>query len=533
MSTPTRSPQRALLPEIVAWVLLLVGIQQLFVYLSVQLAGPGDDRWFLFSSDTVQYGLIYKDLFDLGFHFGGWNISHAPEYVQMAWAFFIRALSKDLVAAHVIEALVQPVLLALALLFLLRRLDPPCSIAGPASVATALLLVRLGVGGDLIAIFWSNRHGFTAILAVLGLGLWMRRGSGAQAFLLATLVAVATLSDLIFLVWFVGPLVLSHLIWSIVRRQSIEWKQLTLIVGAAIAGAALLWWCSPFVTVGEKVGIALDTTLGALGRIADDATNSSASQRMMTHTLLLGFVLGCGGAMRARNPATAELLLFSVLLTIASVASVALTAAPFREAGYTRYFLAAEIGAIVVVLAMVTEWRGGRALLVALLGVVTLTTLATRPAEVAPATRHYPPLVRCIDDVAKRHGLQFGVAEYWLAKYVTALSRTDLSVVSVTPRLDPFVRFSNFEWFLGGVGARRHDRPVYSFAILGTTRPDGPGVAQAALDAFGPPAAIETCEGFRIHVLPRGADERLRRQFAENPRLKAYYADRGYRLPVP
>ena len=91
---------------------------------------------------------------------------------------------------------------------------------------------------------------------------------------------------------------------------------------------------------------------------------------------------------------------------------------------------------------------------------------------------------------------------------------------------------ANIEWFLGGVGAQRHDRPVYTFAILGSRTPDQPGVSPNALGAFGPPIAVESCFGFPIHVLPAGADERIRAQFAQNPRIQAYYAQRGLPLPV-
>ena len=84
-----------------------------YVFICETLAGPIPYLWFFFSSDTVQYGLLYRDLFEDGFHFAGWNISHAPEYVQMLWALLIRGLAGTLTRGHVWEAMSQPVLLAL------------------------------------------------------------------------------------------------------------------------------------------------------------------------------------------------------------------------------------------------------------------------------------------------------------------------------------------------------------------------------------------------------------------------------------
>jgi hypothetical protein len=81
------------------------------------------------------------------------------------------------------------------------------------------------------------------------------------------------------------------------------------------------------------------------------------------------------------------------------------------------------------------------------------------------------------------------------------------------------------------VGASRHEHPEYTFAILGSMRPTYPGVSPVALAALGPPLAIETCSGFEIHVLPAGADEKIKKQFRSNPRIREYYGRKGYPIP--
>ena len=153
------------------------------------------------------------------------------------------------------------------------------------------------------------------------------------------------------------------------------------------------------------------------------------------------------------------------------------------------------------------------------------------PQNVPPAGEFYPPLVQCLDGLARQHRLSHGVADYWLAKYVTALSRADLRVVSVTPRLDPFVNFTNIEWFLGGVGAQRHNEPLYTFAILGAARPEDAGVSPVALAALGQPQVVENCAGFEVRILPPGADARIKDQFRANRRIQDYYKRRS--LPLP
>jgi hypothetical protein len=307
---------------------------------------------------------------------------------------------------------------------------------------------------------------------------------------------------------------------------------LTIALGA-ILGLLAFWAITPSATVGSKLEIQLALAWGALNRMVDVAFGGSIEQTAVSIVALLGFGGALIVAVKGANTGLRVAALYAALMALGTVLAVAATAAPFREAGYTRYLLAPQLAGLVVVTAALVPALGrfGVWALVGTLSLAVLPGLRRLPETVPPATEYYPPLVSCLDDVARRHRLEYGVADYWLAKYVTALSRNGLRVMAVTPRLDPFVDFTNIEWFLGGVGARRHDRPAYTFAILGSNRPEDPGVSPSALAPFGDPLAVETCAGYQIRVLPLDADERIRRQFRENRRIKAYYAGRGLSLP--
>jgi len=521
-----------------AWALLAAALHQVYVFLSVTLASRDVDLWFFFSSDTVQYGLLYKDLFELGFHYAGWNISHAPEYLQMAWSLFLRALTPTLAAGQALEALTQPLLLALALHRLFARALGRATGLAPLVVAALLALIARGLGMDFIGFIWSNRHGFTAILAVLALtSLLSGPGATPRSLAgLALLVALGTASDLLFLAWFVAPAfaaLVGSLFWP-GPRAGREAGRAGLAIGAGlILGLLAFWLATPVITVGAKVAVDPGRALGALGRMADDAF--APGQLSLTLLLGLGNLVAAFATLRAARAEIRMLSLFALALSAATVAAMALTSVPFREAGYTRYLLAPELASLAaLVMALATlSVRFGEGLLLGALTAVIGLGFQTLPAGVSPVTHYDPPLARCVDAAARKHGLQYGVADYWLAKYLTAFSREDLSIVPVTPRLDPFVSFSNIEWFLGGVGAKRHDRPVYTFAILGSQTPEAPGVSPSALARLGPPVAVETCFGFELHVLPAGSDERIRAQFAQNPRIREYYAGRGVAWPPP
>jgi hypothetical protein len=523
---------------LLAWGLLLLALHQARVFMTLTLHGRERELWFLFSSDTVQYGLLFRDLFQYGFSYSGWNISHAPEYVQMAWSLLLFALTPSFAAGHVLEALAQPLLLALSLHAVLRRVTDAGSVLAPVAVALMLAMVTRGISLDFIAFIWSNRHGFTVILSALALGFALRPAPRAGGLSLALVVAAAVASDMLSLPWLVAPL-LATLLLQAVRPGEAGIRPWALRNAAAVAagvavGLAVFRLATPVITVGEKIEIDLSRVSGSLARVAEDVAVGGRTQNLMNALLLGGLVVSVTAAWRARRVEARMLGLFATILPLATLAAVVSTATPFREPGYTRYFLAPQFAALVAVSLGLAHVLGrfGQPALTALVFAFLLRGFSTIPAGVTPVERYYPPYVRCIDDAARRHGLRYGVADYWVSKVTTALSAVDLRVVSVTARLDPFTQFSNVEWFLGGVGARRHDRPVYTFAILGTTLPHEPGIAPHALAALGEPVAVEECHGLQVVVLPRGASERLREQFARHPHVREYYARRELPLPA-
>lgn len=528
-----RDGSRARLVELGAWLVFAASLQRVYVFISEALH-TREDLWFLFSSDTVQYGLLYRDLFEDGFHFSGWNISHAPEYVQMVWALLLRGLAGSFTAGHVLEAMLQPVLLALALRFVFTRVRVCSAALAPITVALVLTLIASGQGSNLIAFIWSNRHGFTVILSLLALGLLIDALTLGRQAGLVLVVAAGVASDLLFVVWFVAPAVAAILVFLRVIGRDRALPAVLSIGAGTLFGWLAFWILTPVATVGSKLEIQLDLALGALHRMADVAFKSSSTELGYALVVGLGLAVALAIAIRSTDLGSRLAATHLVVTGLATIAAIAATAAPFREGnGYTRYLLGLEFGALVVIVVSICGTLGRNGAMVALVAVsaAVLPGLKRLPANVPPAEEFYPPLVRCLDDVAKKHRLRYGVADYWLSKYVSALSRSDLRVVSVTPRLDPFPNFTNIEWFLGGVGASRHEHPEYTFAILGSMRPGEPGVSSVALAALGDPLAIETCSGFEVRILPASADEKIREHFRANKRIREYYEKKA--LPLP
>ena len=73
----------------------------------------------------------------------------------------------------------------------------------------------------------------------------------------------------------------------------------------------------------------------------------------------------------------------------------------------------------------------------------------------------YPKWIQELDRVAARHGLKYGYAEYWSAKDINVLSRTNLRANQIETGLFPRFWINNTEWYYTPEG----EYPYYQFVI--------------------------------------------------------------------
>jgi hypothetical protein len=315
------------------------------------------------------------------------------------------------------------------------------------------------------------------------------------------------------------------------------------LVTASATGLLAFRLVTPSLTMGRMSEIDLTAVSQSFGRLASDFV--AGRLRIIYALVVLAWLLLALAVVWRRtrrggppHPLALAALFGLLLFTVEGVA-LELTAKPLRVPGYTRYLLPVYTAALAGVgcatwagLMRLTHGSCARAswLMVALLIGGQAAAWREAPPEAPAVFDYYPPVVRCLDDLALRYDLRYGVADYWLAKLTTALSRQGLRVQPVTSEVDPLPVYTNLEAFLGGVGAYRHDHPHYTFAVLGSLEAGG-GIARERLLAWGPPRAVEQCAGFEVVVLSQSADAKIKRRFRANPTLRAYYRRHGYPLP--
>jgi hypothetical protein len=123
----------------------------------------------------------------------------------------------------------------------------------------------------------------------------------------------------------------------------------------------------------------------------------------------------------------------------------------------------------------------------------------------AELSDYYPAFVRCLDENARSRNLQYGLAHYWQAKYVTVLSKNNIVLAQVTKELTPF------NWLT----TQDNYKHTPQFIIV-DQKPPTPRYLlpmDRILAQYGTPADTFTCENSQILVYNRDTDVVFHEQF--------------------
>jgi len=543
-----------------AWALFLLAQYRLYIHLSLYFSRPQHPLWYFFSSDSFVFDSLYEDLFRDGFHWSGWHISHSPQLLEMLWYFALRLLSGDVVRAHVLNAMLLPALLAVGFQLLLRSLHPRAPLRQLAvmvlSAGAIILLFVRGQELDMTTFFWVARH-FSSIVADFAcLALLLRLLDEPRPGLLALLMACAAAgaaADQIVLVEFTLPMLTALL--ALAWRKHLSGARLGLLVGSLLGsiplGIGLFMVVSPRSTLEETVTPQPQLVVASLARVTHDLVLPRDPVQRCASLLL---ALLCGAALvravvvsRAlgrgeAGPDALRSLAFSIyapLMVIAVMGAMVALGRPVNTVGYTRQLDFVEtlgVFGLGLVLARALPWARS-ALLPVTAACAFLALMAEGWAGLQPSTtsvfKYYPPLTACLDGLADENKIQYGVADYWLARYNTVFSRRGLRIYAVKPGVVPHTHSNNIEWFLGGVGAKRYDQPRYSFVILGQMIPNRGGLQSPGIvKRFGEPLKVTECSGWSVLVYDPGKlDPEVKERFRENTEVRQYYERHGYTLP--
>ncbi len=510
-----------------AWLLLGVALAHVFFRFSDGTLDPMD----LFNSDELYLAALYRDLFELGGRWSGWRLTPAPYFFpDMPLYFALHALSGSFVYATLLYAAAQVVLLVLATQFLVRTVAPPGAAALGQVVAVcgvAALLVAYGTGTFFAMQFsvLNAIHFSVVLMSLVGLALALRTFRGGARFapwLLGAMCFLASASDGLFVVAFTVPAGLCLVLLAVAVRP-VPWRRLGIPLGtmavATLLGFRAARWLTSKRSGSGYTRLKADVALESLGQL-QAAMVEQARQSPGLTALWVGVTLAAVVVLVARRrqwtvPGSPRwglyaVCLFGVLALGTSVGAVVLTGL-FGDLMGIRYLLLPILFpflGLACAAGLVPRETWQRALGAGALAVVAVSwgvAFARKPwrTEGPLVSGFYPSLVACLDENRERHGLGWGVGDYWNAKFVSLFSRTGLWVNQVMDegRKHPWI--NNIHWYLD----RRGERSDYTFIIMQRLDP------ASFTSRFGEPRTRFQCDGVDIYVYGDGFDAALRDSF--------------------
>jgi len=145
-------------------------------------------------------------------------------------------------------------------------------------------------------------------------------------------------------------------------------------------------------------------------------------------------------------------------------------------------------------------------ILLTLTGLLALFGNFSQAARLTGLADFYPSPIRCLDSFAERRNLHNGMAQYWLAKPITMLSKKRLMVVQVRKKLTPFHWINNLNWY----------NRQFDFVVVDDRSGRRQSVESKRVQAkYGSPAAVFACHDWKVLVYDRAKDIAFRQQFLD------------------
>lgn len=491
------------------------------------------DASIFFNSDLLYLPALFRDVFEEGGRWRGWRLTPAPYFLpDMALFFALNAALDNFVAAVRAYAPIQMALVALAAQGLARTLAPPdrrvaAALVLVASAALVLLFAR-GQFPLLIYAFTSGIHTGALIATLIALALTFHVLGPSPSrlrttqVLLAALCFFAALSDGLFFVVFVAPVVvtLGLLTW----KRAAATRQLNVPAAIVVTASVAGYLATRVVTAGtagaKHMTLRLNAALESLRRLGS-AADMMAREELPIVAFLWVVALAWGircavRFLRAPKGAAIDridvLWAFILLLIGSNVAAVALTG-QFQDRTGFRYLMVPILMPLFALALLPLRLRSPLVALktaaasCALVGGawIAFTIGDARAGCLGGPGEAYPPLVACLDAHRDRYRLERGLSDYWKAKEVWMFSRTGLRVVQLTQDGKPYHWINNADWY----EERRPGASAYNFIL-----PSGLDVS-ALRERYGEPSSTFECPGSAVWVYEEDAlDSRARAGFA-------------------
>lgn len=467
----------------------------------------------LVHSDALYLPVLFDDLLKRGGSLSDWFLTPAPYFFPdmlvylPAWLVGTGAFQQTL-----LFALLQTALASGTLYFLARQALARDRMLGAALPAIVFIWLGLHADDPFVRLFSSAHHYGAFIVALVLAALWLGRDAGRDAVTgkpgaaaLAALGLLTTLSDALFLVQAVLPLLATALLYrhGAARTGAPRHALMLLLLPALLGMLSYKLVVAHPTRYSSRLGLSrLVDNLAELARIG---TTLFGERPLLAATVALALALGAaciGAPLRQRPlpglPRPLQLLAaFATLSCAATLAVMLLSTTVLPVARYLVSALSLPLIAGVFTLAHLLGPRfryPGVALCLVFAGLLAADAWKVR-AQDDTGSYHYARRIACVDRVLAAAGARYGIAQYWDAKHLQGLSRRQLTLAQYTSELEPM------KW----ITSERFFRPGYDFAIIANGAADELRLPAARLIAFnGEPAQTVFCGNLAMLVYSTG-----------------------------
>jgi len=472
-----------------------------------------------FNSDMLYDPVIFRDLFVDDTGLNGWHLNAAPNFFpDMFFYFIINALTGDFVAANFFFSIGQFLTILLLGLWLIRQIGREHTFR----YATAFnflmfLFLLLPVYAERFRLMFQlisiSYHMGSYIMFLLSLNLltdYLRRKRTSTLILLFLSVMIATFNDRLFVSQFViAILPLAVLLYQRDHRKQIL-KPLVSVVIATVAGLLffkLVRLYNPVHIIGtgfkmfnfDNLAESWAVFTGYMATLFMDGWG----ERLVQLIFLLSFILGLlyiwhsrkiifappaadpGRELTAQeHPGMNEAGMYRQYLVIILTAYLPVTLlVPVINGGFVspsliRFNIMAFFTGLLMLPLLMSAWpqplkivHRALAYLVPVVGLVFVVIFTWTAARVSPVDglkqyfHFYPERVEVLDSLQVEYDLQYGIGNYWDAKYITMLSHEGVRLYTVFDgSLRPFYHSTNENWYHSG-GKGKHKDPVFNYAV--------------------------------------------------------------------
>jgi hypothetical protein len=456
-----------------------------------------------FNSDTLYLHSIYKDIFLDKSGISGWHLNAAPNFFpDMIFFFIFHKIFSDFILASLIYSIAQYLIILLLFYHLFRFVFRGLSL-NYLSAANFLMLLFFAVtiiDNDFVFTFYLlsiSYHLGAFINALICLIFTFKYLNLEKKYYLVMLFVfgfLGTISDRLFLVLYTVPVFAFTVFLFINEYRQKVFKVLTINLACFLSGYSmfLLIKNSGFIhIIGTKGKIFNFENIGdsfhiMIGQYKYYLSSLDYRALIVLLTIFSFLILTCILVIQLRKILKQRSIdiqffmesgyvLFSVVFIVIVMFTPVINGNYYSPAilRYNIYYIYLGIFNYAYIFYYLSRNKifnrvfNPVILIVSVYLVVCLISYIKNHEIRKGMTNflnYYPGIARCVDEIAEKHNLKYGVAHYWNAKLTTMFSRKDIRVYTVHHDMAIWYHVTNQNWYYKN-GKGRYSEPEFNFVI--------------------------------------------------------------------